>query len=42
VAESVALRAAHVLPGHGAREPEAPERPPEIETRTTPALTPVR
>jgi UDP-glucose 4-epimerase len=42
VAESVALRAAHVLPGHGPRELEAPERPLEIETRTPPALTPVR
>jgi UDP-glucose 4-epimerase len=42
VAESAALRVAHVLPGHGPEAVEASERPPEIETRTPPALTPVR
>jgi hypothetical protein len=31
-----------VLPAHGPGELEASERPLEIETRTPPALTPVR
>jgi UDP-glucose 4-epimerase len=42
LAEWAALRVAHVLPGHGSTAVEAHEPPPEIETRTPPALTPVR